>query len=79
MKSLNNIVLGAALLSFRKRDVVRREAKDYYGRRLLVELPGRALEDRRGRDQGGARKAGAKYISADAQASPTSSSPTSRA
>ena len=37
----------------------------------MVELPGRALEDRRGGDQEGARRAGDKYISADAQASPT--------
>ena len=37
----------------------------------MDELPGRALEDRRGRDQEGARGAGAKYISADAQGSPT--------
>ena len=36
----------------------------------MEQLPGRALEDRRGGDQGGARgKGGAKYISADAQSS----------
>jgi hypothetical protein len=41
----------------------------HHRRRQLVELPGRALEDRRGRDPRRARRRRGPYVSADAQSS----------
>ena len=53
MKKFAAAMLAGVAMSFSLAAVA--EAKDKDDRRVLVELPGRALEDRRGRDQGGDR------------------------
>ena len=63
---VEKLAMGAALLASASVVSFAAAGEGPDRRRHLVELPGRALEDRRGGDQEALDKHGAKYISADA-------------
>ncbi len=72
MNSLKNLAMGGGFARVREHHLVRCDGEGHDGRRLLVELPGRALEDRRGGDQEGARERTAPNTSRPTRkASPT--------